>query len=176
MIKFMLDIDPAILSTAQQRICLFKQQRIIPNPKVARAMKIVRKHIDPFADKVRSMLDKELTEADPHAGVRVRVIFRFAVPKSATKKEQATWYEGMPVTSARWGDLDNRNKAMQDAIVQSGAIPDDHFITLLTLRKVYTFKQPKIDFVLGVDEGCDLDGRAIVRTPKSTENAKADQK
>ena len=174
MIKFMLDIDPATLSTAQQKGMF--HGRVFTNPKVARAMKTIQKHIEPFADKVRSTLDKELREADPHAGVKVRCIFRFAFPKSGTKKEKASWYEGMRVTSARYGDVENRYKHTGDSLVLAGAIPDDHFITLLTLRKVYTFKQPKIDFVLGVDEGCDLDGRAIVRTPKSTENAKADQK
>ena len=55
--------------------------------------------------------------------------------------------------SALYGDLDNRNKAVQDAIVKAGAFPDDRFITTLLLRKRYTLSQPRIEVAVTADLG-----------------------
>ena len=87
-----------------------------------------------------------MMEVNPRAGLSVRTVFRFEFPASGTKREKATRYEGQPVISAKFGDCDNRFKATGDALMQCHAIPDDHFITELLIRKVYTFGKPRIDF------------------------------
>lgn len=143
--KVTIEVDPACLSTAQQTVVWFKERRIIKNPKVRRSQRIVRDAMVVHSRKVRRYLDAMMM-VNPRAGISLRVIFRFAFPSGGTKREKAIRYEGQPLTSAKYGDLDNRQKGVQDALMQCRAIPDDHFITELLLRKVYTFGKPRIDF------------------------------
>ena len=143
--KVTIEVDPACLSTAQQTIVAFKAKRIIKNPRVRRSQRIVRNAMVVYARRVRRYLDA-MMEVNPRAGLSVRTVFRFEFPASGTKREKATRYEGQPVISAKFGDCDNRFKATGDALMQCHAIPDDHFITELLIRKVYTFGKPRIDF------------------------------
>ena len=143
--KVTIEVDPACLSTAQQTIVAFKAKRIIKNPKVRRSQRIIRDAMVIHSRKVRRYIDS-MMEVNPRAGISLREVFRFAFPASGTKREKATRYEGQPVISAKFGDCDNRAKGVNDALMQCHAIPDDHFITELLIRKVYTFGRPRIDF------------------------------
>lgn len=145
-----LDIDPATLSTAQQKG--MHNGKIFTNPRVAKSMRAVRVAMSPHAPAVRSYIDHGLAE-NLWAGVRLQVCFWFAFPKTGTKAERAQRFDGMPVTSGRYGDLDNRHKAFQDALVQSGALPDDRFISSLRLSKRYTFGRPRIWVDVQIDHG-----------------------
>ena len=150
--KVTIEVDPACLSTAQQTIVAFRSKRIIKNPRVKRSQRIVRDAMVVNSRKVRRYLDGMMM-VNQRAGISLRVVFRFAFPSGGTKREKATRYEGQPVVSAKWGDLDNRQKGAQDALMQCGCIPDDHFITELLLRKVYTFGKPRIDFGFFIHSG-----------------------
>ena len=143
--KVTIEVDPACLSTAQQTIVAFKARRIIKNPRVRRSQRIIRDAMIIHSRKVRRYLD-EMMLVNPRAGISLREVFRFAFPSGGTKREKATRYESQPVISAKWGDCDNRAKGVDDALMQCHAIPDDHFITELLIRKVYTFGRPRIDF------------------------------
>ena len=155
-----LDIDPATLSTAQQKG--MHNGKIFTNPRVAKSMRAVRVAMSPHAPAVRSFIDHGLSE-NIWAGVRLQVCFWFAFPKTGTKAERAQRFDGMPVTSGRYGDLDNRHKAFQDALVQSGAIPDDRFISILRLEKRYTMGRPRvwIDFSLDYGQGFTPNERLV---------------
>lgn len=150
--KVILDIDPARLSTAQQKIIAFKAKRVITNPRVARGMRMVKTAMMVKARLVRRTLDEFMT-VNPQAGISLRVAFKFEFPATGTKREKASRFEDQPVTSGRWGDLDNRQKSFQDALMKSGAIPDDHFISELLLRKRYTFGKPRIEIGFFLDGG-----------------------
>lgn len=135
---YVLDIDPSILSSAQQKIINHKTKCVIVNPKVAKSMRIVRKIASAYTLKVR--------EGMPWLCPRIlSVRFLFPVPKSLTKKERATYYEGKPVVSARYGDLDNREKAFTDALIEAGWMPDDRYVSKLILSKAYTLGKPRIE-------------------------------
>lgn len=150
-----LPIDPATLSTAQQKG--MHHGRVFTNPKVARSMRIVQSAMKEHAPAVRRYIDEEMGYRPGRIGISLLVIFYFAFPKSGTKWEKALRRDGQPCLSARYGDLDNRNKAFQDAIVKSGAIPDDHFVTMLWLKKRYTLEAPRIVMHIDPDYGETLD-------------------
>lgn len=140
---FTLDVDPARLSTAQQK-GMFKG-RVFTNPKVARGQRIVRDLALPHRARL----------GDGFHGVPVfaKVSYLFAFPKGGTKAEKAARYEGMPVVSGRYGDLDNRHKAVQDALFnQAGLLSDDVYISTLWLTKRYTFGKPRIEVEIQRDE------------------------
>jgi len=151
--RIVLDIDPATLSTAQQKGMF--HGRVFTNPKVAKSMRAVRNAMLPVARGIREQLDMTCGDYST-LGIELTAIFYFAFPKSGTKKEKALRREGQPVTSARYGDLDNRHKAFQDAIAKSGAIPDDHFVSHLDIRKCYTLAKPRIAVWFDVDLGAVL--------------------
>lgn len=165
MIKFNLDIDPATLSTAQQMTVAFKIKRIIKNPRVVRSTKIVKNAMIIRARQCRRYLE-DIWEVNPKAGVSLRVCYWFAFPQTGTKREKATWYEGMPVVSSKWGDLDNRQKGFQDALEDAGVFPNDCTISELLLRKRYTFKKPHIEIGIAGDGG----SQPIFKPEKPMEN------
>lgn len=146
-----LEIDPSVLSTAQQKIMNYKTKCIITNPKVKRAMRIVRSEARVHRLKVRSV---SYEDGKPTA-VTLRAYFCFPFPKSLTKRERAKMYEGYPVVSAHYGDLDNRNKAFQDALVEAGWFEDDRYISHLDIRKVYS-EHPRIHIEVERDTGWRL--------------------
>lgn len=146
--KVTLALDPALLSTSQQRITLFSQRRIITNPRVARGMKLVQTLVKPFVTLMANVQRNSPTEA-----VKLGVIFYFAYPKTGTKAEKAARREGAPVVSGKYGDLDNRQKGFQDALVKAGCFTDDRFISSLLLKKRYTLGSPRIEVLVGPDLG-----------------------
>lgn len=107
------------------------------------------------AAEIRKWIDERLN-ATPWAGVALKVVYLFPFPKGGTKAERAARREGMPVISGRWGDLDNRQKGLQDALVRSHAMPDDHFISELILKKRYTLGRPRIECGIAIDYGDDF--------------------
>lgn len=146
-----LEIDPSVLSTAQQKIMNYKMKCIITNPKVKKAMRIVRNEAMVHRSKVRSV---SYEDGKPIA-VMLRAYFCFPFPKSLTKREREKMYEGYPVVSAHYGDLDNRNKAFQDALVEAGWFEDDRYISHLDIRKVYS-EHPQIHIEVERDTGWSL--------------------
>lgn len=142
-----LHIDPATLSTAQQKVMNFHAKRIITNPRVAKAMRTVRSAATIYAKKA-----EEVAKATPSKEFSLSVRFLFAYPKSLTKRQREEMYEGKPVTSARYGDLDNRGKAFVDALALAKWFPDDRFITTLTLTKRYTLRNPRIEVTFKPDK------------------------
>ena len=158
--NIILDIDPATLSTAQQKG--MHNGKIFTNPRVAKSMRAVRVAMSPHARAVRWHIDNGLAK-HLWAGVKLHVCFWFAFPKGGTKAERAQRFDGMPVTSGRYGDLDNRHKAFQDALVQSGALPDDRFVSILRLEKRYTMGRPRIwiDFSLDYGQGFTQNERLV---------------
>lgn len=143
-----LQIDPSTLSSAQLKVLSFRLKRIITNPKVRKAMARVEAAFKPYAK-----LARKVQEAAPFGAVALGVKYYFPFPKTGTKKEKAARRGGQPVVSALYGDLDNRNKAVQDALVKAGAFPDDRFITTLLLRKRYTLSTPRIEIAVTADLG-----------------------
>lgn len=139
------DIDPKTLSTAQQKVMSWRTRRIITNPKVARAMKIVKKAAEPYAQKARKAV------SSPNAPRRLVIKFTFQFPKEELKRKRKKYPEFYPATSLKCGDLDNRAKAFIDALVQAGWMPDDRFVTTLNLAKRYTYGMPKIDVSIQED-------------------------
>ena len=164
--RFTLLIDPALLSTAQQRITSFKFHRIITNPRVAAGMKLVETAAKPYARQAA-----EIQRNSPFGAVALSVAFYFRFPKSGTKAEKRARLGGQPVTSARYGDIDNRAKAFCDALVNARLFPDDRLITTLLLRKRYTLAQPRIEVEVLPDISWQL-GREIL--PMDEENADED--
>ena len=138
-VSVILPIDPATLSTAQQKVMNFTTKRIITNPRVAKAMRVVSAFAKPYASDVRRAIDGS-------HGYRLSVCFSFAYPKSMlnTRAKRAAAIDGAPVLSARYGDLDNRAKAFIDALVKAGWMDDDHLIAEMWLRKEYTLRTPCI--------------------------------
>lgn len=148
MLKVTLALDPALLSTAQQRLTLFLQRRIITNPRVARGMKLVQTLVKPFVAQIA-----DVQRNSPTGAVKLGVIFYFAYPKTGTKAEKAARREGAPVVSGQYGDLDNRQKGFQDALVKAGCFTDDRFISSLLLKKRYTLGSPRIEMLVAADIG-----------------------
>lgn len=146
MLKVTLALDPAMLSTAQTRITLFNQRRIITNPRVARGMKLVQTLVKPFVEQMSSVQRNSPTEA-----VKLGVIFYFAYPKTGTKAEKATRREGAPMT--RTPDCDNLVKSFQDALVKAGCFTEDKFISSLLVKKRRTLGSPRIELLVGQDMG-----------------------
>lgn len=165
--RCVLHIDPSTLSSAQLKVMNFRLKRIITNPKVARGMKRVEAAFAPYAKLARAV-----QESAPFGAVALGVKYYFPFPKGGTKKEKAARFGGQPVVSALYGDLDNRNKAVQDALVKCGAFSDDRYITTLLLRKRYTLSEPRIEIVVTPDlGGYDREPLALAEKP---ENATAE--
>ena len=137
--NFTFEIDPSSLSTAQQKVMNFHTKSIITNPRVAKAMRIVKAEALKHTQEVLDMYGDG--EQPP---VELYISFKFPYPKSLTKRQREKCYEGEPVTSARYGDLDNRAKAFIDALVLARWIKDDRYISNLILAKVYTIGTPRI--------------------------------
>lgn len=146
MLKVTLALDPALLSTAQQRITLFNQRRIITNPRVARGMKLVQTLVKPFVTLMANVQRNSPTEA-----VKLGVIFYFAYPKTGTKAEKAARREGAPMT--RTPDCDNLVKSFQDALVKAGCFTEDKFISTLLVKKRRTLGSPRIEMLVAPDLG-----------------------
>lgn len=138
--KATLLIDPARLSTAQQKLISFRQRRVFTNPRVAAGMRLVEAAARPFAKQAQ-----DIERNAPYGAVALSVAFYFRFPKTGTKAQKAARRGGLPVVSAKWGDLDNRAKSFIDALVKARWFTDDHIITTLLLRKRYTLSQPRAE-------------------------------
>lgn len=149
-----LPIDPATLSTAQQKVLNFRTRMVITNPRVAKAMRVVCAAAKPLAHLAERVRKSAETDA-----LHLSLSFYFAYPKSMldTRAKRAEACEGKPVTSARYGDLDNRAKAFIDALVQARWMPDDHYITELYLSKQYTLGRPCVLVLFAPSGGHDYE-------------------
>ena len=127
-----LPIDPATLSTAQQKKISFISRRVFTNPRVAAGMKAIRLLAVPLRKAV-------LAEVPSGFPVRVEADFMYAYPKGTAKAHRV---DNQPLPGG--ADLDNRFKAIGDALTQAGWWPDDRVITTLTLRKMRTTGSPRI--------------------------------
>ena len=146
---FVIDIDPATLSTAQQKKVSFKQRRIFSNPKVVAAKSAVALLALPHRKAVRDMFGGDTP-------LRLEATYYYKFPSSFPKKQMA---EGMPkITGA---DCDNINKAPQDALGTpkngpcgrngAGLWDDDRRISTLLVSKRYTLLRPRIVFSIMQD-------------------------
>lgn len=147
--RFTIEIDPSHVSTSQQRFISFRRRMVVPNPKVVRATREIIWRLKTRAKAIRAEADEAI--ADGRSGIVVAFAFWFPFPKTGTKKEKAERYEGQPVR--RRPDCDNLVKAVGDAVVKSGALPDDQFDTTLIVRKRYTFGQPRLVVGVAKDDG-----------------------
>ena len=146
---FVIDIDPATLSTAQQKKVSFKQRRIFSNPKVVAAKRAVALLALPHRKAVRDMFGGDTP-------LRLEATYYYKFPSSFPKKQRA---EGMPKTIG--ADCDNINKAPQDALGNpknapcgkngAGLWDDDKRISTLVISKRYTTGKPRIKFTVSQD-------------------------
>ena len=139
-----LPIDPAALSTAQQKKVSFKSRRIFTNPRVAAGMKAVRLLALPH----RAAVCSEVPHGSP---VRVEADFLYAYPKgtpAAHRIDRAPLPHG--------ADLDNRFKAVGDALTKAGWWEDDRAITTLVLRKMRTTSSPRIILRVSADTAVEI--------------------
>ncbi len=147
-LAFTLDLDPAVLSTAQQKGAFVNRAtgrvRFFTKKRVQRGENAVAFLARPYAAACRS--------AFGDGPVAVFCAFLFAYPKGASKAEREARREGAPVTSARYGDADNRFKSVQDALVKAGLFADDRLISTVCITKRYTLKKPRIEIVVREDD------------------------
>lgn len=138
-IKITLDINPAKLSTAQQKEIDFVHRRVFTKKRVAQGMRLVKTLARPFASSVVSLVPR----GNP---VFLSVAYFYAYPKNTPKYKLV---EGIPMTVC--ADNDNRNKAPQDALVQAGFFPDDKFVSTTHITKRRTIYRPRIEIVIATD-------------------------
>lgn len=147
--RFTLDVDPAKIGTAQQKRFDPRTRRFFTDRRVAAGMKAVSK----LAKSARIAQDAEIPPYG--APVALTLTLYYAVPKTRRKggKHAPAPTEGSPCT-ARWaGDVDNRPKAVIDALTDAGLWPDDQFVTRADLRKRWTFGRPRIEACVRTDFG-----------------------
>lgn len=125
-------IDPAKLSTAQQKKFSWSQRRVFPNAKVARGKKAITALALPAAAEVQAIVPRGTP-------VRMTMTFYFGYPKGTAKKRLVD-----DVPQPQHGDADNRGKAPVDALTAAGWWPDDRFVTAMTFRKRLTTGHPRI--------------------------------
>lgn len=133
------DIDPAAISTAQQKKISFRTRRIFTNKKVAAGMRAVKLLALPHARAVQSIVP----DGTP---VSLSVTFFYAYPKGTPKKRLV---DNAPMPQG--ADLDNRFKSFGDALTSAGWWTDDRVISALILRKRRTTGAPRIDLIVSPD-------------------------
>ena len=138
-LKIILDVNPAAISTAQQKKIDFKHHLIFTDKRVAQGMKTIYNLARPFASSVASLV--------PHGHPAfLSVAFFHAYPQGTPKHKLI---EGVPMTAG--ADNDNRIKAPQDALVRAGFFSDDRFITSTHITKRRTIYSPRIEIVVAND-------------------------
>lgn len=118
-----LPVEPDDLCTSQQKRIDFARRRVFPNPKVLRGMRRVQTLARPHTSRI-------LAIAPPGSPVAVDATFFVPYPKGTAKSRRR---DNAPMPE-KW-DLDNKWKAVGDALTLAGWWPDDRYITSLHLRK-----------------------------------------
>lgn len=134
-----LPIDPATLSTAQQKKISFRSRRVFTNKRVAAGMKVIRRLAEQHTSRV-------LAAAPFGSSVAFSATYHYSYPKNTPRKRLV---DGAPMPVG--ADLDNRNKAVMDALTQAGWWPDDRYVTDLHLRKRRTTGSPRIEISVAID-------------------------
>lgn len=134
-----LPLDPGSLGTSQQKKISFRTRRVFVNSKVAKGMKAV-------AAVARLHTTHVLAAVPFGSAVALSATYLYAYPKGTPKKRLV---DNAPMPSG--ADLDNRDKAVVDALTQAGWWPDDRYITDLHLRKRRTTGLPRIVLAVSVD-------------------------
>ena len=134
-----LPIDPASISTAQQKKVSFRTRRIFTNKKVLAGMEAVSRLASRHTAAV-------LVAAPFGSPVALSATYHYAYPKGTPRKRLA---DGAPMPVG--ADLDNRNKAVMDALTTAGWWPDDRYVTDLHLRKRRTTGSPRIELSVRED-------------------------
>lgn len=132
-------VDVSRLSTAQQKKISFKTRRVFTNKRVAAGMKVIELL-------ARRHTPRILRTVPPGSPVAVDATFLYAYPKG-TPKRRLVNRAPMPTGA----DLDNRWKAVGDALTKAGWWADDRAITTLVLRKRRTTGTPRIELAVSPD-------------------------
>jgi Holliday junction resolvase RusA-like endonuclease len=112
---------------------------VFTNSKVAKGMRAV-------AAVARLHTARVLAAAPFGSAVALSATYLYAYPKGTPKKHLV---DNRPMPSG--ADLDNRDKAVMDALTQAGWWPDDRYVTDLHLRKRRTTGLPRIVLAVSVD-------------------------
>ena len=131
-VEVTIPLDPANLSTAQQKLISWKQHRVFTNAKVSRGMRNTTLLARPF----RRIITDVVPWGTP---VHLTMTFYFAYPKNTPKK---ILIDDAP--QPQRGDCDNRAKAEIDALTHAGWWEDDRYCTTEVLRKRLTTGEPRI--------------------------------
>lgn len=132
-------INPAELSTAQQKKISFRTRRVFTSARVARGIKTIKLLALPHK--------KAIQEVVPWGSpIFLSIAFLHAYP-AGTPKSKRIDFAPMP----QGADNDNRIKAPQDALVQAGWFPDDRFITTTHITKRRTTGEPRIVVIVSQD-------------------------
>lgn len=118
-----LPVNADDLCTSQQKRIDFMRRRVFPNPKVLRGMRCVQALARPHTPRI-------LAIAPLGSPVAVDATFLVPYPKGTPKSRRLN-NSPMP---EKW-DLDNKWKAVGDALTIAGWWLDDRYITSLHLRK-----------------------------------------
>ena len=135
-----LPVDCSTISTAQQKKISFRTRRVFTNKRVAAGIKII-------SLLARQHTSRVLAAVPPGSPVALAATYYYSYPKGTPKKHLV---DGAPMPSG--ADLDNRNKAVMDALTQAGWWPDDRYVTTLVLHKRRTTSSPRIDLAVTVDD------------------------
>lgn len=130
--RMTLHVDPASLSTAQQKRFDPRTRRFFRSGKVARGMAEVARLARAGTAAVRAALDG--AEA-----VELGMAFLYAWPRSAPKSARS---DCAPMATG--ADCDNRAKAPVDALADAGWWGDDRVISRLVVAKMRTTGEPRI--------------------------------
>lgn len=132
-VKFVLNVDPYMLPTAQQKGAFVgKDHRVhfFTKAKVAKSEKALRMALTPYANRFENW------KGFP---IYVSIDFFFPFPKTTSKKNliEYSYHTTRP-------DLDNLEKGLSDALTEAGFWEDDSVIAELHLRKFRTITTPRI--------------------------------
>ena len=130
--RMTLRVDPASLSTAQQKRYDTRTRRFFRSRKVAKGMAEVARLARKGTVGARAVLKGA-------GSVELGMAFLYAWPKSTPKSARG---ECVPMASG--ADCDNRAKAPIDALAVAGWWDDDRVISRLVVAKMRTEGQPRI--------------------------------
>ena len=134
-----LPVDCSTISTAQQKKISFRTRRVFTNKRVAAGIRVI-------SLLARQHTSRVLAAVPFGSPVCLSATYYYAYPKGTPKKRLV---DGAPMPSG--ADLDNRNKAVMDALTQAGWWPDDRYVTTLVLRKRRTTGSPRIKLQVTTD-------------------------
>ena len=127
-----IELDPATLSTSQQKMIDFRRHRVFQNKKVLAGMRAV--------SLIARTMTSRIHEVVPfRKAVTVDAEFYYSYPKGTPKKDLI---EKFPMPSG--ADCENRWKSVGDALTQAEWWEDDRLITHLGIDKFRTIYEPRI--------------------------------